>query len=221
VSHKLNEVLEISEAIIVMRNGQVVSTGAAGDYTTTRLVFEMTGQSIAEKSYDFTPDLSQPALLRVDGLTVPGALQDVSFELRRGEIVGVTGLLGSGRTELALALFGMLPIAGGHIEIDETPVKIRSVQDAIAHGIGYVPEDRLTEGLFLEQADRAQHRRAHHRQAARRVGLDRPGAGEQQSTTGLRRCASRHRIPSCRSRRSRAAISSASWSPSGWPATRG
>jgi simple sugar transport system ATP-binding protein len=152
VSHKLNEVLEISEAIIVMRNGQVVSTGAAGDYTTTRLVFEMTGQSIAEKSYDFTPDLSQPALLRVDGLTVPGALQDVSFELRRGEIVGVTGLLGSGRTELALALFGMLPIAGGHIEIDETPVKIRSVQDAIAHGIGYVPEDRLTEGLFLEQA---------------------------------------------------------------------
>lgn len=152
VSHKLNEVLEISEAIIVMRNGQVVSTGAAAEYNTTRLVFEMTGQSIAEKSYDFTPDLTQTPLLRVEKLTVPGALHHVSFELRRSEIVGVTGLLGSGRTELALALFGMLPIASGHIEIDGKSVQIRSVQDAIAHGIGYVPEDRLTEGLFLEQS---------------------------------------------------------------------
>jgi simple sugar transport system ATP-binding protein len=152
VSHKLNEVLEISEAIIVMRNGQVVSTGSAAEYNTTRLVFEMTGQSIAEKSYEFTPDLSEPALLRVERLTAPGALRDVSFEMRRGEIVGVTGLLGSGRTELALALFGIVPIARGRIEIDEKAVTIRSVQDAIAHGIGYVPEDRLTEGLFLEQS---------------------------------------------------------------------
>jgi simple sugar transport system ATP-binding protein len=83
---------------------------------------------------------------------VPGALRDVSFDLRRGEIVGVTGLLGSGRTELALALFGMLPITHGDIEIDGKLVKIHSVQDAIQHGIGYVPEDRLTEGLFLEQS---------------------------------------------------------------------
>lgn len=152
VSHKLNEVLEISEAIIVMRNGQVVSTGLAGEYNTTRLVFEMTGQSIAEKSYDFTPDLSQPALLRVEHLTVIGALRDIAFELRCGEIVGVTGLLGSGRTELALALFGMLPITSGHIKIDEKTAAIRSVADAIKLGIGYVPEDRLTEGLFLEQS---------------------------------------------------------------------
>jgi simple sugar transport system ATP-binding protein len=152
VSHKLNEVLEISEAIIVMRNGQVVSTGLAGEYNTTRLVFEMTGQNIAEKSYDFTPDLSQPALLRVEHLTVIGALRDIVFELRRGEIVGVTGLLGSGRTELALALFGMLPITSGHIKIDEKTAVIRSVADAIKLGIGYVPEDRLTEGLFLEQS---------------------------------------------------------------------
>ena len=152
VSHKLNEVLEISESIIVMRNGQVVSTGPAGEYNTTRLVFEMTGQSIAEKFYDYTPDFSQPTLLRVDRLNVAGVLRDVSFEMRAHEIVGVTGLLGSGRTELALALFGMLPITSGQIEIDEKPVKIRSVQDAIAQGIGYVPEDRLTEGLFLEQS---------------------------------------------------------------------
>jgi simple sugar transport system ATP-binding protein len=79
-------------------------------------------------------------------------LQEVSFALQAHEIVGVTGLLGSGRTELALALFGMLPMTAGEIEIDGKPAQIRSVQDAIAHGIGYVPEDRLTEGLFLEQS---------------------------------------------------------------------
>jgi simple sugar transport system ATP-binding protein len=152
VSHKLNEVLEISQSILVMRNGQVVSAGLAREYDTARLIYEMTGQRIAENAYEFTPDPGQTALLRVRGLAVPGVLQNVSFALQAHEIVGVTGLLGSGRTELALALFGMLPMTAGDIEIDGKPALIRSVQDAIAHGIGYVPEDRLTEGLFLEQS---------------------------------------------------------------------
>ena len=69
----------------------------------------MTGQSIAEKSYDFAPDMSQPPLLQVENLNAGDVLQDISFELRAGEIVGVTGLLGSGRTELALALYGLRP----------------------------------------------------------------------------------------------------------------
>lgn len=151
VSHKLNEVLEISETIIVMRNGRIVSVGDRSEYDTARLTFEMTGQRISERQYDFTPDLSAPALLRVEGLNAGDALRDISLEVRAGEIVGVTGLLGSGRTELALALFGMLAVDSGDIAIEGEPVRIRSVQDAIAHGIGYVPEDRLTEGLFLEQ----------------------------------------------------------------------
>ena len=151
VSHKLNEVLEISETIIVMRNGKVVSTGPAGGYDTARLITEMTGQSITEKFYDFEPDRTQPALLRVSGLSAAPLLKEVSFALYAGEIVGVTGLLGSGRTELALALFGMLPLDAGKITMNDEPVQIRNVQDAISHGIGYVPEDRLTEGLFLEQ----------------------------------------------------------------------
>ena len=152
VSHKLNEVLEISQTIIVMRNGQVVSTGDRSEYDHARLVMEMTGQSIGEKFYAYVPDTSRPPLLRVDGLTVGGVLQDITFELRASEIVGITGLLGSGRTELALALFGMLPIGAGQIVIDGQLVRIRSIQDAIANGIGYIPEDRLTEGLFLEQS---------------------------------------------------------------------
>jgi simple sugar transport system ATP-binding protein len=152
VSHKLNEVLEISESIIVMRSARVVSTGDRKEYDTRRLIFEMTGHSIAEKSYDFTADSSQPAILEVEGLNVRHALQDINLQVRGGEIVGVTGLLGSGRTELALALFGMLPMDSGRLTMDGKRVGIKSIQDAIAHGIGYVPEDRISEGLFLEQS---------------------------------------------------------------------
>jgi simple sugar transport system ATP-binding protein len=152
VSHKLNEVLEISETIIVMRNGKVVSTGDRSEYDNSRLVFEMTGHAIAEKAYEFSPDPYQLPLLKVEDLNAGKVLQDIYFELRRGEIVGVTGLLGSGRTELALALFGMLPIDSGRITMDGVRVEIKSIQDAIAHSIGYVPEDRLNEGLFLEQS---------------------------------------------------------------------
>ncbi|MCL4298235.1 MAG: sugar ABC transporter ATP-binding protein [Anaerolineae bacterium] len=152
VSHKLNEVLEISESIIVIRNGQIVSVGERSEYDSARLIYEMTGHTITEKVYDFEPDLSQPALFKVENLNAGRALKEINLELRAGEIVGVTGLLGSGRTELALALYGMLPIESGRIYIDQKPVTIRSNRDAVAHGIGYLPEDRLTEGLFLEQS---------------------------------------------------------------------
>jgi simple sugar transport system ATP-binding protein len=152
VSHKLDEVLEISESIMVIRNGKIVSVGERSDYDTARLIYEMTGHTITEKVYDFEPDLSQPALLKVENLNVGKLLKDINLELRAGEIVGVTGLLGSGRTELALALYGMLPIESGRIYIDQKPVAVRSNGDAIAHGIGYLPEDRLTEGLFLDQS---------------------------------------------------------------------
>ena len=152
VSHKLNEVLEISQTIIVMRNSRNVSMGDRSEYDHRRLVFEMTGQTIGEKAYVFAPDTSRPPLLRVEQLNAGGALQDISFDLYTGEIVGITGLLGSGRTELALALFGMLPVSSGHLTMDDKPVRIHTIQEAIANGIGYVPEDRITEGLFLEQS---------------------------------------------------------------------
>lgn len=152
VSHKLNEVLEISEKIIVMRNGKKVSEGNRSEYDNQRLVREMTGHDITAKRYEFTPDKNQEPLLQVEDLNADELLYDISFDLYAGEIVGVTGLLGSGRTELALALFGTLSVDSGQIYIGGEPVKIHSIQDAIAHGIGYVPEDRLTEGLFLERS---------------------------------------------------------------------
>ncbi len=152
VSHKLDEVLEISETTIVIRNGKTVSVGDRREYDSARLIYEMTGHTITETIYDFEPNLSQPPLIKAENLNAGTALVDINLELRAGEIVGVTGLLGSGRTELALALYGMLPLDSGRIYIDDKPVAIRSNRDAIAHGIGYVPEDRLTEGLFLEQS---------------------------------------------------------------------
>jgi simple sugar transport system ATP-binding protein len=112
----------------------------------------MTGHAITEKAYEFTPDTSQPAILEVEGLNVKHVLQDISLRVHPGEIVGVTGLLGSGRTELALALFGMLPIDSGQLKMGGKPAGVKSIQDAIRHGIGYVPEDRISEGLFLEQS---------------------------------------------------------------------
>jgi simple sugar transport system ATP-binding protein len=152
VSHKLNEVLELSEKIIVMRNGRKVSEGERRQYDYARLAREMTGHEVSAKSYDYTPDPGVRPLLALDKLTAPGAFADISFALRPGEILGLTGLLGCGRTELALALFGMQPTSSGTITVDGQRVAIRSTADAIHHGIGYIPEDRLTEGLFLEQS---------------------------------------------------------------------
>jgi simple sugar transport system ATP-binding protein len=152
VSHKLNEVLEISEHVIVMRNGRKVSEGPVGEYNQKRIVLEMTGHEIGERTFRYTPIDNAAPLIQVSGLSASGAFEDVSFVVYPGEIVGVTGLLGSGRTEVALALFGMLPTTGGSIAIDGQGVRIHSIQDAIGHGVGYVPEDRVTEGLFLEQS---------------------------------------------------------------------
>ncbi|MCS7060097.1 MAG: sugar ABC transporter ATP-binding protein [Anaerolineae bacterium] len=151
VSHKLDEVLEIADKAMIIRNGKVVVDVDAANLDRNKLVYYMTGRRIEEADYDYTPQQKRP-LLEVIHLSSRGNFQDVSFSLWPGEIVGVTGLLGSGRTELALSLFGVLPVDRGEIRIDGKPVHINSIQSAIEHGIGYVPEDRLTEGLFLDQS---------------------------------------------------------------------
>lgn len=153
VSHKLDEVLEISEKVTILRNGRNVADGDRSNFDRSKLVFYMTGREIKESRYQYEPDTTtREPLLRVERLGCKGSFADVSFELYPGEILGITGLLGSGRTELAMALFGLKPVTEGNIYLDGKLVRIRSVQDAIRHGIGYVPEDRLTEGLFLPQS---------------------------------------------------------------------
>ena len=152
VSHKLNEVLEIADKVTIMRNGEVVADGDVAEFDWRKLVYFMTGREISETSYTMPPgDERVESLLRVEDLGLKGCFADVSFALFPGEIVGITGLLGSGRTELAMALFGLRPPDRGRVYIDGKPVRLRNVQDAIRNGMGYVPEDRLTQGLFLVQ----------------------------------------------------------------------
>lgn len=151
VSHKMREMLEISERIVIFRNGRKVAEGSTADFTESSITKAMTGQEIGGERYE-GPASDAPARLAVSNLSVPGRVENVSFSLRAGEIVGLSGLLGSGRTELALALFGLSPEHGGKIEIDGRVIEARGVNAAIDAGIAYVPEDRLSEGLFMTQS---------------------------------------------------------------------
>jgi simple sugar transport system ATP-binding protein len=153
VSHKLREILDISEKVTILRNGRKVIEGDVVNFSHEDIVYHMTGRSLVTSRYFYRGAAGKSrCLLSVQGLNKAGSLDNVSFSLYRGEIVGVTGLLGSGRTELALALFGLISVDSGHIRINEEPVEIRSVSDAMRNGIAYVPEDRLTEGLFPGQS---------------------------------------------------------------------
>lgn len=152
VSHKMREMLDISERITVLRNGAVAAAGAAREFDEVALTRAMTGQDFAADAYRWTGHAAGAARLELRGLAVPGVLAPIDAALHAGEIVGIAGLLGSGRTDLALALFGMRPHYQGEIRIDGTPVELRGVPAAIAAGLAYVPEDRLTEGLFLTQS---------------------------------------------------------------------
>lgn len=152
VSHKLDEVLAISDRVTVLRSGRHVITAPAAELDLRSITEHMTGQQVDDSRRISELDPQAPAVLEVENLTLPGAFHDVSFTLRRGEILGLTGLLGSGRTEIAESLFGVHPSESGTVAVDGTETTLRSIDDAVAAGIGYVPEDRLTQGLFLEKS---------------------------------------------------------------------
>jgi len=148
VSHKLNEVFEISERFTIFRSGELVVTGNTADLDKKKFSYYMTGREFEDKA--FVPkNVSERPVLEARNLGLRGSFEGVSFELRKGEILGITGLLDSGRTELALSLFGVRTADTGELLKDGKPLKLRTPQDAIGHRIGYVPEDRLSEGLFL------------------------------------------------------------------------
>ncbi len=153
VSHKLSEVQDIADTVMILRNGHKVADSKASELDLAKMAYHMTGREITESGYVYdAEEQDTTTLLEVNQLTRPGGFWDVSFKLQPGEILGITGLLGSGRTDLALALFGVHPTTSGTIKINDRAVHIRDIQDAMNAGIGYVPEDRLTEGLFLEQS---------------------------------------------------------------------
>ena len=153
VSHKLNEVVEIADRTVIFRNGKKVMDQDAKGLDIKTMEYYMTGREI-DTTQIILPETkkAQTPLLKVEKLSLRGVFSDVSFELMPKEILGITGLLGSGRTELALSLFGELPADEGRIFIEGKDVKIRSIGDALKLGIAYVPDDRVTQGLFLPQS---------------------------------------------------------------------
>jgi len=151
VSHKLDEVFEISDSITVLRSGENVHSCPIHEMTEEKFTYYMTGRNFDAIPQKEVPDFEgKEPMLKVQDLSAPG-FENVSFELHGGEVLGIAGQLGSGRTELSLALYGMLKPYGGTIWIDGSEVKLNSVADAQKMGIALVPEDRLTEGLFLPQ----------------------------------------------------------------------
>lgn len=149
VSHRLEEVKSLCDRATILREGRVVKTVDVAGTTLDSLTAAMLGRHLGDR---FPRRSAKPGeeLLRVQGLTRYGAFEDVDFTLHAGEILGITGLVGSGRTALLRAIFGMEPIDEGQFYINRHLVKINSPQDAIMHGLGLLTEDRQHEGLVLE-----------------------------------------------------------------------
>jgi len=152
VSHRLEEVLAICDRVTVLRDGETIETGPAADFTMDRLVRAMVGRAPDQ----FFARRARPlggVRFRVSGAR-GGGFHDVSFEVREGEIMGLYGFVGAGRSELAQALFGIRPLTGGTIELDGVPIALRSPRQAVRQGIAYLPEDRLVQGLFRNHSVR-------------------------------------------------------------------
>lgn len=151
VGHRLNEVFALADRVSVSRDGATVITGPAHEFTPESAVGHMVGRSV-ETAFPKAEVELGPVRLEVRGLSRRGAYTDVSFTVRRGEILGLAGLVGAGRTEIARGLFGLEPADSGEIVLDGAAVSIGSPQQAMRHGVAYVPEDRHSEGVVLEHS---------------------------------------------------------------------
>jgi ABC-type sugar transport system ATPase subunit len=154
ISHKLGEVFEIADRITVLRDGQLVGTVGTTEVTPDDVVRMMVGRELDHLFPEKSAAIGE-TVLEVEGLTREPAFRDVSLRLRAGEITGLAGLVGAGRTEVARAIFGVDRADSGRVLLEGKPLRIRSPEEAIAHGIAYLPEDRKEQGLFLEMAVRA------------------------------------------------------------------
>lgn len=152
VSHKLDEVFEIADQFTVFRNGRHIVSDSARNIDNDQFIYYMTGRKIEQDYFDPKDVDYNRSLFRVENLCLKNGFENISFDIHPGEILGITGLLGSGRTELAKALFGLYRADSGKIFVEDREVLIKSPMDALRLKIAYVPEDRLTEGLFLTQS---------------------------------------------------------------------
>ena len=152
VSHKIDEIQEICNTITILRNGEVVADGLMENFKRDVISKAMTGSNIAESRIAPKIKKMDEKVVEVRKLTTFPTFTNVSFSIAPGEILGITGLLGSGRTELAEAIFGQYPVDSGEVLVGGISISLNSSAAALRAGIGYVPPDRLTQGLFLEQS---------------------------------------------------------------------
>jgi ribose transport system ATP-binding protein len=148
ISHRLDEIFEITDRLTVLRDGRHIVTRDTRDFTLDELISDMVGRRI-EARYPRTPGFSEEVLLEVQGLSRETEFQDISFRLHRGEVLGIAGVIGAGRTELVKTIFGSARRTGGRIFLKGREVNFRSPRQAIGSGIGLLTEDRRNESLIL------------------------------------------------------------------------
>ncbi|BDF34504.1 ribose import ATP-binding protein RbsA [Lachnospiraceae bacterium] len=148
ISHRLEEIFRICDRITVLRDGRWVASDVISEFSQDKLVKLMVGRPLSQL---FTRGKSRigKTVLSVEGLSSDGRFADVSFEIREGEVVGMAGLIGAGRSEIGQALFGVLPVTSGNVKIHGEEVHIKSPEDAMRKKIVYLPEERRSQGLIL------------------------------------------------------------------------
>lgn len=149
ISHRMDEVFSIADRVTVFRDGQFISSNSATEITPEQAIRDMVGREMGEIFTKEPSEKGQP-VISVQGLSLQGTYDNMNFDVHAGEVLGFAGLVGSGRTNVALALFGIEPADSGEILLDGQPVDITSPKHAIDLGIAYVPEDRRQHGLILE-----------------------------------------------------------------------
>jgi ABC-type sugar transport system ATPase subunit len=154
VSHRIGEVFDLADRATILRDGEVVGSDRMGRYDRRRMIQLMTGRELEELELDRGRHKARDPVLRVRGLSVQGRVHDATLEVGLGEIVGLAGLVGAGRSELLEALFGVNGQAGGTVEVAGRPVRSSAPLDAMRTGLAYVPADRKNMGLVLDMSVR-------------------------------------------------------------------
>ena len=153
ISHRMEEIYRIGHRVSVLRDGRHISTSKLEDTTMDKLVQQMVGREIGNYYYRSAPQPGEE-VLRLEGIRSGKRVKNGSVSLRRGEIVGIFGLMGAGRTEMVQAAYGVGPLDGGTVTLKGQPLRHHSAKESVAHGLGLVPEDRAYEGATVEMSIR-------------------------------------------------------------------
>lgn len=151
ISHRMSEIMEIADSISILRDGKIVHTSRIADITMDEIIAHMMGEKTGKK-FDWVPrtyDKDGPDLLSVEHLKINDRISDISFSLKKGEILGFAGLMGSGRTEILETLFGIRKQEGGVVKLNGKAIKMGSPKEAVKNGFALIPEDRRKKGLVL------------------------------------------------------------------------